>query len=62
VWPAALAMAAVIVAYDVLWFSALAYAVDRAVTLPRRRVRRTMDRVTGGVMVGLGVSIAAEAR
>ncbi|MDQ2749261.1 MAG: LysE family translocator [Actinomycetota bacterium] len=62
VLPAALAMAAVIVAYDVLWFSALAYAVDRAGTLLRPRVRRTMERGTGAVMVGLGVSIAAEAR
>jgi threonine/homoserine/homoserine lactone efflux protein len=62
VLPAALAMAAVIVAYDVLWFSALAYAVDRAGTLLRPRVRRAMERVTGGVMVGLGVSIAVEAR
>jgi threonine/homoserine/homoserine lactone efflux protein len=62
VFPAALAMATVIVAYDVLWYSALAYAVDRAGTLLRPRVRRTMERVTGGVMVGLGISIAADSR
>jgi len=62
VLPAALAMAAVIVGYDVLWYSALAYAVDRAGTLLRPRVRRTMERVTGGAMVGLGLSIAAETR
>jgi threonine/homoserine/homoserine lactone efflux protein len=62
VLPAALAMAAVIVLYDVLWFSILAYAVDRAGTVLRPRVRRLMERITGGVLVGLGVSIAAEAR
>jgi threonine/homoserine/homoserine lactone efflux protein len=62
VLPAALAMAGVIVSYDVLWFSTLAYAVDRAGMLLRPRVRRTMERVSGGVLVGLGVSIATEAR
>jgi threonine/homoserine/homoserine lactone efflux protein len=62
VLPAATAMAAVIVAYDMLWFSALAYAVDRAGTLLRPRLRRTMERLTGGVMVGLGLSIAADVR
>ena len=62
VLPAALAMAAVVVAYDMIWFSLLAFAVDRAGTVLRPRVRRTIERCTGGVMVGLGVSIAAEAR
>ena len=61
VLPVALMMAVVIVAFDLLWFSALAYAVDRAGTLLRPRVRRTMERVTGGVLIGLGVSIAAQA-
>lgn len=62
VLPAALAMAATIVAYDLIWFSALAYAVDRAGAVLRPRLRRIMERVTGGVLVALGVSIAAEAR
>ena len=54
--------AVVIVAFDVLWFSILAYAVDRAGTLLRPRVRHAMERVTGGVMLAFGLSIAAEAR
>jgi threonine/homoserine/homoserine lactone efflux protein len=62
VLPIALAMAVVIVMYDVLWFGLLIWAVDRAANILRPRVRRTMERVTGGVMVGLGVSLAAEAR
>jgi threonine/homoserine/homoserine lactone efflux protein len=62
VLPAALAMAAVIVAYDLVWFSLLAFAVDRAGTMLRPRLRRLMERGTGCVMVGLGVSVAAESR
>lgn len=61
VLPAALGMAVVLVAVDVLWFSTLAYAVDRAGTLLRPRVRRAMERVTGGVMVALGLRLAVEA-
>jgi threonine/homoserine/homoserine lactone efflux protein len=62
VLPSALAMAAVIVTYDMVWFGTLIWAVDRATTVLRPKVRRAMERVTGGVMVGLGVSLAAEAR
>jgi threonine/homoserine/homoserine lactone efflux protein len=62
VLPAALAMAAVIVAYDLVWYSLLAFAVDRAGTMLRPRVRRMMERGTGCAMVGLGVSVAAESR
>lgn len=62
VLPAALAMAAVIVGFDVLWFSTLAYAVDRAGTMLRPRVRRVMERVAGGVMLSFGARLAAEAR
>lgn len=58
----ALTVALVIVAYDVLWFGLLIWAVDRASTILRPRVRRSAERVTGGVMIGLGVSLAAEAR
>ncbi len=59
--PMALLMAVVIVACDVLWFGSLIWAVDRAGTLLRPRVRRAMERVTGVVMIGLGASLAAEA-
>jgi threonine/homoserine/homoserine lactone efflux protein len=61
VLPVALLMAVVIVCCDLLWFGTLIWAVDRATTVLRPRVRRTMERVTGGVMVGLGVSLAVEA-
>lgn len=62
VLPAALAMAAVIVAYDIVWFSLLAWSVDRAGRMLRPRIRQFMERATGTVMVGLGLSVAAEAR
>ncbi|HZY77520.1 MAG TPA: LysE family translocator [Jatrophihabitantaceae bacterium] len=61
VLPAALLMAVVIVCCDLLWFGTLIWAVDRATSVLRPRVRRAMERVTGGVMVGLGVSLAVEA-
>lgn len=62
VLPAALGMGAVIVCYDLIWFSLLAWSVDRAGRVLRPRIRHLMERTTGGVMVALGVSVAAEAR
>lgn len=62
VLPAALAMAATIVAIDILWFSVLIYLTDRASALLRPRVRRVMERITGGVMVALGLRLATEVR
>jgi threonine/homoserine/homoserine lactone efflux protein len=45
------------------WLSAYAVAVARAGDFLRRtRVRRTLDRVTGAVLVGLGIRLAAEQR
>jgi threonine/homoserine/homoserine lactone efflux protein len=61
VLPAALTMAAVIVAFDLLWFGALIWAVDRAATALRPRVRAVMERVAGAAMVGFGVGLLAEA-
>lgn len=61
VLPVALLMAVVIVGCDMVWFGTLIWAVDRAGTVLRPRVRRRMERVTGGVMIALGVSLAAEA-
>lgn len=58
----ALLMGAVIVLYDVLWFSLLAWSVDRAGRALRPRIRRLMERTTGAVLVALGVRVAAEAR
>ena len=60
VLPAALLMATVIVSYDLLWFGALIYAVHRAGTLLKPRVRATMERITGAVMLALGISVAAD--
>jgi threonine/homoserine/homoserine lactone efflux protein len=62
VLPAALAMAAVIVALDVVWFSTLAYLVERAGRVFRPRIRGLMERLTGTVLVGLGVRLATESR
>jgi threonine/homoserine/homoserine lactone efflux protein len=62
VLPYALAMAGIIALLDVIWFSTLAFAVDRATTIFRPKVRRVMERFTGLVMVGLGIRLATEAR
>jgi threonine/homoserine/homoserine lactone efflux protein len=62
VLPAALLMAGVIVCFDLLWFGTLIYAVHRAGTLLRPKVRATMERITGAVMIALGVSVAADQR
>jgi threonine/homoserine/homoserine lactone efflux protein len=62
VLPEALGMGGIIVLYDIVWFSLLAYSVDRAGQVLRPKVRRIMERTTGGVMVALGVSVAADAR
>ncbi len=62
VLPYALAMAAVIVALDVAWFSLLAFAVDRARHVLQPKVQATLERFTGAVMVGLGIRLATESR
>jgi threonine/homoserine/homoserine lactone efflux protein len=60
VLPYALLMALVVVAVDVVWFSTLALAVDRAGALLRPRATAWMERVAGGVMVALGARLAVE--
>lgn len=62
VLPAAITMALVIVALDVAWFSGLIYLVHRVRMLVKPRVQRWLERVTGGVLVALGVRLAIEAR
>jgi threonine/homoserine/homoserine lactone efflux protein len=62
VLPAALAMAATIVAFDILWYSTLAYLVGRARTLLKPRVQAALERFTGAVLIGLGIRLAAESR
>jgi threonine/homoserine/homoserine lactone efflux protein len=58
----ALVMAATIVAFDLVWYSTLAWAVHRARRLLQPRVQRAMERFTGAVLIGLGVRLVAEAR
>ena len=60
--PYALAMAGTIVALDLIWFSTLAYAVDRGRALLKPRLQRRFERVTGSVLIGLGLRLAAESR
>lgn len=62
VLPYALGMAAAIVAFDLLWFSTLAFTVDRASRILRPPVQRRLEQMTGAVMIGFGVKLAAEAR
>jgi threonine/homoserine/homoserine lactone efflux protein len=63
VLPSALAMAGMVVALDLVWYSALAYGVART----RRAFSdgpwmRRVERFTGAVLVGLGVRLALERR
>ena len=63
VLPSALGMAATIVVLDLVWYSTLAYFVART----RRAFvegawLRRVQRLTGGVLVGLGVRLAFERR
>jgi threonine/homoserine/homoserine lactone efflux protein len=62
VLPYALGMAAAIVLFDLIWFSTLAFTVDRASRILRPRIQQRLERVTGAVMVGFGVKLATEAR
>jgi threonine/homoserine/homoserine lactone efflux protein len=63
VLPAAVLMASMVVAFDLVWYSTLAYFADRA----RRAFvegpwMRRFERMTGAVLVGLGVRLALERR
>jgi threonine/homoserine/homoserine lactone efflux protein len=62
VLPYALAMAGIIVALDIAWFSLLAFAVDRAGQILKPKAQAVLERFTGAVMVGLGVRLATESR
>lgn len=62
VLPTAVAMAAAIVAFDLVWYSSLAYTVDRAGALLRPRVQRRLEQLTGGAMVAIGIRLAADVR
>jgi threonine/homoserine/homoserine lactone efflux protein len=61
--PTALAMSLLIVAFDVVWYSTLALVVTRVRgTFVASRWPRRIERVTGGVLVGLGLRLALETR
>jgi threonine/homoserine/homoserine lactone efflux protein len=56
-----LLLAAIHAGMGLVWLSAYAWALHRARTvLERPRVRRTLDRATGAVLVALGLRLAAE--
>jgi threonine/homoserine/homoserine lactone efflux protein len=58
-----MALAGVHIALGIAWLSLYAWLLDRAVTAFRgSRVRRTLDALTGTVLVGLGLRLAAEHR
>jgi len=61
--PATLAMVGVILCFDLVWYSALAALVSRA---KRHFIEggwaRRFERLTGAVLVGLGVRLALERR
>jgi threonine/homoserine/homoserine lactone efflux protein len=63
VLPSATAMAGLIVAFDLVWYSALAMLVTRA---KRAFIEgpwgRRLERVTGAVLIGLGIRLAFERR
>jgi threonine/homoserine/homoserine lactone efflux protein len=56
-----LAMAGVHILLGVVWLSAYAWLLDRAVEAFRgSRVRRALDALTGVVLVGLGIRVATD--
>lgn len=62
VLPAALTMAAVIVAFDLVWYGSVALLVDRFRELLRPRLSRRLEQVSGAVLVAFGLRMATEAR
>jgi threonine/homoserine/homoserine lactone efflux protein len=56
-----LAMASVHILFGIVWLSAYAWLVDHAVeAFKGSRIRRTLDALTGAVLVGLGIRVAAD--
>src|SRR3954447_9472119 len=63
VLPAALGMAGLVVAFDLVWFSLLALLVDRTRrALVGSALARRGERLVGAVLIGLGVRVALEQR
>jgi threonine/homoserine/homoserine lactone efflux protein len=58
-----LLMAAMIVALDFVWYGALTVLASRAKAgFMRSRAGRWLERLTGGVLIALGVRVALDAR
>jgi threonine/homoserine/homoserine lactone efflux protein len=56
-----LAMASVHIVLGIVWLSAYAWLLDRAIEAFRdSRIRRALDSLTGVVLVGLGIRVAAD--
>jgi threonine/homoserine/homoserine lactone efflux protein len=54
-------MAGVHILLGLAWLSAYAWLLDRAVeAFKGSRVRRALDALTGAVLVGLGIRVAAD--
>jgi threonine/homoserine/homoserine lactone efflux protein len=63
VLPTTLAMATLLIAVDLVYFSLLALVVARAHhAVVSSRLARRIERLTGAVMIGLGVRVALERR
>jgi threonine/homoserine/homoserine lactone efflux protein len=63
VLPTTLAMAAMIVGFDFIWYSTLAVLASRAKAgFMRSRAGRWLERVTGSVLIALGLRVALESR
>src|SRR4051794_33190450 len=63
VLPTTLAMAVLLIAVDLVYFSLLALVVARAHhAVVSSRLARRVERLTGAVMIGLGVRVALERR
>jgi threonine/homoserine/homoserine lactone efflux protein len=62
VLPAALTMAAVIVAFDIVVYGAVAVLVDRFRRALRPGLMRRLEQTSGAVLVAFGLRLAGEAR
>ena len=63
VLPYTLAMALIVIAVDIVYFSLLAWAVTRAKqAVVGSRLARRIEQLTGAVMIGLGLRVALESR